>query len=244
MVAALINEGMEFLNSFSPMDPTVPTLGARSPRADFPSRVKDQNHLTISDWLEPGRTSHATIERRWIRLLEHFDSQTPAVLLQLLRSAVDIIDADHEVARSYIDRAVVLLEREVSLQRQTRPQPASRKGRNTLAQWQVNRVSDYLEKNLNGPIQIRDLAALTRLTESYFSRAFKGSFGMAPQAYIIKRRMGIAQRLMLTTDESLCQIALACGLSDQAHFSKVFARMFGVPPGVWRRDRRGCLARS
>jgi AraC-like DNA-binding protein len=46
-------------------------------------------------------------------------------------------------------------------------------------------------------------------------------------------------RDLLATDQPLGQIAVACGLSDQAHFTKLFHREMGCPPGVWRRERRG-----
>ena len=42
-------------------------------------------------------------------------------------------------------------------------------------------------------------------------------------------------QMMVETDEPLCQIALACGLCDQAHLSRVFRRRHGVSPGAWRR---------
>jgi len=172
---------------------------------------------------------------------EEIDGGTAAILLQLLVDAGGYVDNDRGAAKACIDRASALLERQCSWMRD--PDQSAAFGRSVLAPWQVKRVSRHLEENLDGVVRISDLAAMTRLTVSYFSRAFKGSFGMAPQSYIARRRMELAQHLMLTTDESLCQIALACGLSDQAHFSKMFARAFGMPPGVWRRERRGCITR-
>jgi AraC-like DNA-binding protein len=113
-----------------------------------------------------------------------------------------------------------------------------------LAPWQVKRVIAYVNANIGGPIRIYEMAQQTRLTASYFSRAFKETLGMAPQDYVSMRRMNLACILMLTTDEPLCQVALACGLSDQAQFTRVFSRIFGCPPGAWRRERRGFIARS
>lgn len=161
---------------------------------------------------------------------------TADILLRLLAEAGNAIGADRFTAKSCIDRALVLLENE---RRPRRPSVGA--AHQSLAPWQVKRVSDFVEANLASPIRIADLAKVTRLTTGYFSRAFKGSFGVPPHVYLVNRRMELAQHLMLTTDDALSQVALACGLSDQAHFSRMFGRVHGVSPGAWRRDRRGSL---
>jgi AraC-like DNA-binding protein len=43
---------------------------------------------------------------------------------------------------------------------------------------------------------------------------------------------------MLSTAESLSQIAAQCGMADQAHFCKLFRRLVGESPNAWRRARR------
>jgi AraC-like DNA-binding protein len=72
-------------------------------------------------------------------------------------------------------------------------------------------------------------------------RAFKESFGCAPHAFLIRRRMERAQGLMLTTDEALGQIALACGLADQSHLTRLFQKWVGESPAAWRRARMNAL---
>jgi transcriptional regulator GlxA family with amidase domain len=54
----------------------------------------------------------------------------------------------------------------------------------------------------------------------------------------MRRRVHRAQGLMLTTTESLSQIAVQCGMADQAHFCKLFRRLVGESPNAWRRARR------
>jgi AraC family transcriptional regulator len=99
-------------------------------------------------------------------------------------------------------------------------------------------------KNLDSPTRNPDLAAVAGLSRGYFSRAFRGSFGMTGPAYVAKRRMLLAQELMLTTDEPLSQTALACGLSDQAQLCKLFRRELGQRPAAWRRDQGGIITRA
>jgi AraC-like DNA-binding protein len=110
--------------------------------------------------------------------------------------------------------------------------------RGGLAPWQVLRVETYVEANLHSTVRARDLAAIARLSTGHFSRAFKRSLGLAPLAYIAKRRVACAQDLMLTTNEPLCQIALACGFYDQSHLTRLFRRYAATSPHDWRRRHR------
>ncbi|MCC8934767.1 helix-turn-helix domain-containing protein [Rhizobium sp. 'Codium 1'] len=82
------------------------------------------------------------------------------------------------------------------------------------------------------------LAAVTRLSVGHFSRAFKVSYGEPPTLYVMRKRVSLAQQLMLTTEEPLCQIAACCGLADQSHLSKLFRRYIGTSPLAWRKQNR------
>ena len=93
----------------------------------------------------------------------------------------------------------------------------------------------HIDANLAARITLAELSEVVRLNTSQFSRAFKRSFEVAPYAFVLRRRMEYAQRLMLTTESPLSQIALECGLSDQSHFSRVFQRTMGASPNEWRR---------
>jgi AraC family transcriptional regulator len=104
-----------------------------------------------------------------------------------------------------------------------------------LAPWQKRKVQDYIERRLDVSISVPDLAKLISLSPGYFCRAFKDSFGDTPHAYIMRMRINRAQQMMLATPEPLSQIALACGHSDQAHFSRRFRQQMGETPNAWRR---------
>ena len=101
--------------------------------------------------------------------------------------------------------------------------------------WQTKRVIDYIEANLGTDIQSKDLTDLVNLSTSHFFRAFKVSVGIPPFEFITRRRVDLAREMMRTTDEALAQIAVACGLSDQSHFCRVFRRIVGQSPNEWRR---------
>jgi AraC family transcriptional regulator len=107
--------------------------------------------------------------------------------------------------------------------------------RGGLAPWQTRKVDRYMRECLERPLHVEEMAEQVSLSVSHFFRAFKESFGTTPHMHIIRLRLELAQRLMLTTDEPLSQIALACGLVDQAHLSTLFRRGMGETPSAWRR---------
>jgi AraC family transcriptional regulator len=109
--------------------------------------------------------------------------------------------------------------------------------RGGLAPWQLRKIDRYLKENLAHSLRLRALAEQVNLSVSHFNRSFKVSRGVTPHLHIVKLRLELAQSLMLTTDDPLCGIALACGLADQAHLTKLFRRHFGETPAAWRRRR-------
>jgi AraC family transcriptional regulator len=104
-----------------------------------------------------------------------------------------------------------------------------------LAPWQRARIATYVEANLTERLSTVQLAALVRLSTSHFCRAFKADLGCSPHQYVIRRRIVRSKTLMLETEVSLAQIALECGLADQAHLSRLFRRRVGMSPSAWRR---------
>lgn len=107
-----------------------------------------------------------------------------------------------------------------------------------LAPWQSRRVREFIDASLDTTIRLQDCASKARLSASYFSHAFKVSFGTTVCSYIRCRRIERAQQLMLLSKEPLSQIALACGFADQAHYCRVFRNVVGLSPNAWRRRNR------
>jgi AraC family transcriptional regulator len=156
----------------------------------------------------------------------------------LLEQALTAVQTDLATTRACVARVAALLERKEKDQPAAAdPVVARRRIGAGLAPWQARRVSAHVDENLGFPITIDQLAGIAGLSSSYFCRAFKDTFGDPPHAYIMRRRVERAQSLMLQTREPLSQIALACGLSDQAHLCNLFRRLVGQSPSHWRRDR-------
>jgi AraC family transcriptional regulator len=170
--------------------------------------------------------------------------------LETLRNAV--LDLLHAVRRAHQDKpaeangyvlhAAELLRTEplsamAGAELDHRQAAAPRTQSGGLAPWMVRKVSIHIETHLHASISSSDLAELAKQSVYHFCRAFRESFDESPHRYVMRRRIERAQGLMLQSNLSLAQIAIECGLADQAHLNRSFRRFVGECPGAWRRAR-------
>jgi AraC family transcriptional regulator len=153
------------------------------------------------------------------------------VMAELCSAVRSALDDERMTAEESLRRAAEIL-REIG-----EPEQTSDQARGGLSPWQIRKVTTHIEAHLDRPIRNEDLAAIVRLNPSHFCRAFRNSLGEPPHAYVIRRRVERAQGLMLSTDASLSDIALDCGLADQSHLTRLFRRIVGDSPRAWRRAR-------
>ena len=156
----------------------------------------------------------------------------PTAIPRLIGAAVATFDADRDTSRRYLQRALALLD---VRRGPSGVESARGSNRGGLLVWQLNGVVDYIETHLSEKIAAVDLADLVNLSRGQLSKAFKISVGVPPFRYIARRRLELACTMMRTTREPLSQVAVACGLCDQAHFSRLFRNEIGMSPSAWRR---------
>ncbi len=73
------------------------------------------------------------------------------------------------------------------------------------------------------------------INPSTVSRGFRKAFGVSPSRYRLEYRARKAWKAILETSNSLCDIALQCGFSDQAHMTRSVALVTGATPSIWRK---------
>jgi AraC-like DNA-binding protein len=166
-------------------------------------------------------------------LINAANEDIPAAIPSLIDAAVAAFDVDVDASRRYLLRASALL----GVKGGARSAESARRSeaRGGLLAWQLNRVLDYIETHLAEKISAMALADLIEVSTGKLFRAFKISVGVTPFHYITRRRVELACTMMKATREPLSQLAIACGLCDQAHLCRVFRRMIGMSPSAWRR---------
>jgi AraC family transcriptional regulator len=72
----------------------------------------------------------------------------------------------------------------------------------------------------------------------HLATVFRKHFDCTIGEYVRRLRIDFASRQLARSEDSLCEIALAAGFSDQSHFSKVFKNQTGMTPGHFRASLR------
>ena len=99
----------------------------------------------------------------------------------------------------------------------------------------IDEVLDCISKEYGRPIRLSDLAEIAGVSPEHVSRSFRKAMGVTTQQYILETRIASAERLLSETNDTLGEIAAACGFSDQAHLSRTFRTKFGLPPMAYRK---------
>jgi AraC-like DNA-binding protein len=95
-------------------------------------------------------------------------------------------------------------------------------------------VQEFIQVNMRQKIVLADLARVVGLNPTYFSDQFKRVVGVRPLDYLARRRIERAQYLLLTSGDSVKEIADAVGIADPAYFSRVFTRLCRATPSAYR----------
>jgi transcriptional regulator GlxA family with amidase domain len=109
-----------------------------------------------------------------------------------------------------------------------------RDGRRRRRIVEIARVQLFLARHLAEVPPRADLAAMTGLSRSHFSRVFHSVTGTTVRDYVRHLRLQHATALLRGSTRSLTTIAVDCGFYDLAHFDKTFRREVGMSPLEFR----------
>ena len=98
-------------------------------------------------------------------------------------------------------------------------------------------VLQYIQRHLDRPLPLRELAEIMHLNPTYFSNRFKTAFGQPPRDFIIERRLEKARHLLVWKDDPLKQVAAQVGFDDPFYFSRLFKQKNGISPSRYREQQ-------
>ncbi len=109
-----------------------------------------------------------------------------------------------------------------------------RKERQTESMVMANRVGQYIAVHYAEPLSLEQIGEALKVSPYHMAHVFKEVTGFSPIQYAIRRRMGEAQNLLISTDFSAAQIAVMVGYDSASHFNSIFKRVVGLPPVRYR----------
>ena len=98
----------------------------------------------------------------------------------------------------------------------------------------VNRIGQYIAAHFAEPLTLERMGEELKVSPYHAAHVFKEITGSSPIQYVIRRRMGEAQNLLISTDFSAAQIAAMVGYDSASHFNSIFKRVVGLPPVRFR----------
>lgn len=100
------------------------------------------------------------------------------------------------------------------------------------------RVRRYLDAHYREALTLSDIAKALHVSEYYLAHAFKDEFNQPPIQYLMKRRIGEAQGLLMDTSIPIGDIAEHLGFSSVSHLNTMFNKYVGIPPGKYRQSMK------
>ncbi len=96
-----------------------------------------------------------------------------------------------------------------------------------------------MEANIEEPMSLDELSGYVGISRRQLERLFKKYLNCVPTRYYLELRLTRARQLLLQTNKSIVDVALACGFISSPHFSKCYRDFFGIPPRDERRLYHG-----
>lgn len=103
----------------------------------------------------------------------------------------------------------------------------------------LENVIRFMRKRLDAKLTIDEMAAEAGLSPTHFSRLFSRQTGFPPMEYFIHLKIQRACRFLTLTPMSIKEISSRLGYTDQYYFSRIFHKVMGIPPAVYRRNQSG-----
>lgn len=151
-------------------------------------------------------------------------SATADLMLSLIER-----DHGHDLSVAVADQMVYNAVREGSAEQ--RVSMLSRVGHRSA---HLSRAIEMMRNALDDPLSPTEIAAELNISVRQLERVFGKHLNATPKKYYMEMRLERARHLLLQTEMSVIEIALACGFESPGHFTRVYRTAYGVTPMMQR----------
>jgi AraC family transcriptional regulator, melibiose operon regulatory protein len=98
----------------------------------------------------------------------------------------------------------------------------------------VERMASFVARHYQDPIGLEEVAEAVRLHPDYASSLFRKAFGVTPTRFILQHRVSHAQRMLVTSDAKILEVAMEAGFGSLSRFNAAFRQLCGCAPRRYR----------
>jgi AraC-like DNA-binding protein len=160
-----------------------------------------------------------------------------AFLLDRLYRRVSGREGSADLDEGFRQLALALVALRAELPREMARIPAVKSSTRAELFKRVHAGKRIMDDALEHPLRLAGIARQACLSPFHFHRLFRAVFGETPHAYLSRRRLERASRLLRETDSPVTGICLDSGFQSLGTFSTVFQARFGVSPREFRRSQ-------
>lgn len=102
----------------------------------------------------------------------------------------------------------------------------------------ADQLACYIAKNYRQPLTSDSIATANAMHPNYAMNLFRKSFGTTMTAFVVQHRLSHAQRLLVTTDDSILNVAMEAGFQSLSRFNEAFKQACGCSPRNYRKAHR------
>ena len=118
---------------------------------------------------------------------------------------------------------------------QTAAQKVSLQSRNGMRNPHLSRAVAIMKENIDEPLQPSNIAQQLGISVRQLERVFGKHLNTSPKRYYMELRLERARKLLVQTEMSATDVAIACGFASPGHFARVYRNAFGVTPMMQKR---------
>lgn len=107
----------------------------------------------------------------------------------------------------------------------------------------INKVFDYIDRNLSSKISLEEIAEVANFSKYHFNRIFGYLVGETPFQFINRLRLEKAASMLITSpNKTVTEISEFCGFSDSAIFARYFKNHFKMSATDWKSKNKDCFS--
>lgn len=102
----------------------------------------------------------------------------------------------------------------------------------------IKNVVSYITEHLTEDISIEEISKKLNISYYYMCHIFKNIYGVSVNTFRTQKRLEIAMRKLIETDEKISDIAVFSGFNNISYFTETFTKMVGISPTAFRTQNK------